>query len=263
MDIATVVGIVLAQILIFGSIMMGAGIAAFIDVPSIVIVFGGTIAATMISFPMAKFTSLGRVFKKTFMFSLSSLPGQIESMAEFAALARREGLLALEEKLDAVDDAFLVKGLRLVVDGFPPEVVRDILSTDLYAMQERHTAGKAVMDKMGEVAPAMGMLGTLIGLVTMLKNLSDPSQIGYGYGGRAPHDVLRRRILSNVIFLPIADQARAAQEGRDAAPRGHDRGHRRHPERRQAGQMVKEKLKAFLSPGGAHWLWTKSPGRRL
>ncbi len=246
MDIATVVGVVLAQILIFGSIMMGAGIAAFIDVPSIVIVFGGTAAAAMIAFPMDTFAATGKVVKKTFMYVLASLPDQIELIAEFAALARREGLLALEEKLETVEDPFLVKGLRLVVDGFPPEVVRDILGTDLFAMQERHGVGKCVLDKMGEIAPAMGMLGTLIGLVTMLKNLSDPSQIGAGMAV-ALLTTFYGAYLSNVLLLPMAnklDQRKKEEtlirstmiEGIVAIQNG------------DKPAMVKEKLKAFLPP---------------
>ena len=246
MDIATVVGVILAQVLILGSIMMGAGLAAFIDVPSIVIVFGGTTACGMISFPMDKFKATGKVVKKTFMYVLASLPDQIEAMAEFAALARREGLLALEEKLETVEDPFLVKGLRLVVDGFPPEVVRDILGTDLYSMQERHAVGKAVLDKMGEIAPAMGMLGTLIGLVTMLKNLSDPSQIGAGMAV-ALLTTFYGAYLSNVLLLPMAcklDQRKKEEtlirstmiEGIVSIQNG------------DKPAMVKEKLKAFLPP---------------
>ena len=248
MDIASVVGIVLAHVLIIASILMGAGLAAFIDVPSIVIVFGGTVAATMMAFPMNKFTGVVGVFKKAFLFALPDTPSQIDAMAEFAALARKEGLLALEEKLDSVEDPYMVKGLRLVVDGFPPEVVRDILSSDLYAMQERHSCGKAILDKMGEVAPAFGMIGTLIGLVTMLKNLSDPSQIGSGMAV-ALLTTFYGAFLANVIFLPLStklDQRKKEEtllrevmiEG-IASIQGGDK-----------PQMVKEKLKAFLSPGG-------------
>lgn len=246
MDIATVVGLVLAQILIIGSILMGAGLAAFVDIPSVIIVGGGTLAACMVAFPMNKFTALGKVLKKGFLFSLPALPEQIEGMAEYAALARREGLLALEEKLESIKDAFLVKGLRLVVDGFPPEVVRDILANDLYAMQERHSGGKALLDKMGEVAPAMGMLGTLIGLVTMLKNLSDPSQIGSGMAV-ALLTTFYGAYLANVVFLPLAtklDQRKKEEtmlreimiEGIVSIQSG------------DKPAMVKEKLKAFLPP---------------
>lgn len=248
MDLASVIGITLAHVLIIASIVMGAGLAAFIDVPSIIIVFGGTIAATMLAFPMNKFTGVVGVFKKAFLFALPETGTQIDAMAEFAALARKEGLLALEEKLDSVEDPFMVKGLRLVVDGFPPEVVRDILSSDVYAMQERHSAGKALLDKMGEVAPAFGMIGTLIGLVTMLKNLSDPSQIGSGMAV-ALLTTFYGAFLANVIFLPLStklDQRKKEEtllrevmiEG-IASIQGGDK-----------PQMVKEKLKAFLSPGG-------------
>ena len=213
MDIATVVGLVLGHVLIFGSIMMGAGIGAFVDIPSVIIVVGGTIAAVMVSFPMNKFTTTGKVIKKSLMFALPDPTEKIEEMAQFAALARKEGLLALEEKLGALDDAFLVKGLRLVVDGFPPEVVRDILESDLAATQERHGVGKAIMDKMGEVAPAFGMIGTLIGLVAMLGNMEDPSGIGAGMAV-ALLTTLYGAIMSNAIFLPMADKLalRSAEE---------------------------------------------------
>ncbi|MCA9322803.1 MAG: motility protein A [Planctomycetes bacterium] len=246
MDIATVVGLVLAHVLLIGSIMMGAGLAAFFDVPSILIVVGGTIAATMVAFPMGKFKTTGKVIKKSLSFALPDPPSQIEQMAEFAALARREGLLALEEKLGSVSDTFLVKGLRLVVDGFPPEVVRDILESDLGATQERHSIGKSILDKMGEVAPAFGMIGTLIGLVTMLKNLSDPSQIGTGMAV-ALLTTFYGAFLANVIFLPIAtklDQRKKEEtllreimiEGIVSIQSG------------DKPAMVKEKLKAFLPP---------------
>ncbi|HGY91735.1 MAG TPA: motility protein A [Planctomycetes bacterium] len=246
MDIATVVGLVLGHVLIFGSIMMGAGIGAFVDIPSVIIVVGGTIAAVMVSFPMNKFTTTGKVIKKSLMFVLPDPTEKIEEMAQFAALARKEGLLALEEKLGALDDAFLVKGLRLVVDGFPPEVVRDILESDLAATQERHGVGKAIMDKMGEVAPAFGMIGTLIGLVTMLKNLSDPSQIGTGMAV-ALLTTFYGAFLANVIFLPVATKLEQRKkeeallkevmiEGIVSIQNG------------DKPAMVKEKLKAYLPP---------------
>jgi len=246
MDIATVVGLVLAHLLIIGSILMGAGLAAFIDVPSLVIVFGGPAAATMVAFPMGQFKATGKIFKKSLVFALPEPPSQIEQMAEFAALARREGLLALEEKLGTVEDAFLVKGLRLVVDGFPPEVVRDILEADVAATMERHSIGKAVLDKMGEVAPAFGMIGTLIGLVTMLKNLADPSQIGAGMAV-ALLTTFYGAFLANVIFLPVASklEQRKKEEGllREIMIEGIVS-----IQNGDKPAMVKEKLKAFLPP---------------
>ena len=246
MDIATIVGLILAFVLLVGSIAMGAGIESFIDVPSIIIVIGGTFSAGLVSFPLRHFISLGKVVKKSFLFQGRSPVEEIDRMAEYATLARKEGLLALEERLEEVDDAFLVKGLRLVVDGFPGETVRDILTIDLFAMQDRHTAGKAILDKLGESAPAFGMLGTLIGLVTMLQNLSDPSQIGGGMAV-ALLTTFYGAFLANVILLPMATKLEQRKkeetlmrevmiEGIVAIQSG------------DKPQMVKERLKAFLAP---------------
>lgn len=247
MDIASVIGLAVVNIVIFGSILIGGStLGTFFDLPSVVIVFGGACSAALISFPMAKFKALVKVIKKGLFYAVPDPVEQIEQMAEFAALARREGLLALEEKLAGVKDPFLVKGLRLVVDGFPPEVVRGILECDLSAMQERHGNGKAVLDKFGEVAPAFGMIGTLIGLVIMLKNLSDPSQIGGGMAV-ALLTTFYGAYLANCIFLPLAtklDQRKKEEsfvreimiEGIAAIQSG------------DKPAMVKEKLKAYLPP---------------
>ncbi|MEZ6195534.1 MAG: motility protein A [Planctomycetota bacterium] len=246
MDIATVTGVVLALAFVVGSILIGAGLGAFIDVPSILIVGGGTVATVLTSFSMAKVVSTGKVVKKAFMFQAQAPSEIIAQMAGFAALARKEGLLALEEKLPDVEDAFLVKGLRLIVDGFPGEVVRDILTIDLFAMQERHSTGKAILDKMGDAAPAFGMIGTLIGLVTMLKNLSDPSQIGGGMA-TALLTTFYGSFISNVFCIPMGTKLEQRKkeetllrevmiEGVVAIQNG------------DKPQMVTEKLKSFLPP---------------
>ena len=246
MDIGTVVGLVANFAMMCWAIMLGADLITFYDLPSVVIVVGGCLAATMTALPMEKFLSLGAVMKKGFIHKSARLIDEVERLAEFAALARKEGLLALEEKLKALDDPFLIKGLRLVVDGFPPEVVRDILSTDIAAMQERHSNGKAVLDKMAETGPAFGMLGTLIGLVQMLKNLSDPSQIGAGMAV-ALLTTFYGAVIANVIYMPLATRVEHRKkeetmlreimvEGIAAIQAG------------DKPQMVKEKLRAFLSP---------------
>lgn len=246
MDLATVVGVVLALAFVVGSIMMGAGLGAFIDVPSVLIVGGGTFASVLISFSMGKAISTIKVAKKAFLFQLPATDAIINQMAEFAALARKEGLLALEEKLGEIEDPFLVKGVRLIVDGFPGDVVRDILTIDLFAMQERHSSGKAILDKMGDSAPAFGMIGTLIGLVTMLKNLSDPSQIGGGMA-TALLTTFYGSFIANVFCLPMATKLEQRKkeetqlrevmiEGVVAIQNG------------DKPQMVTEKLKSFLPP---------------
>jgi chemotaxis protein MotA len=211
MDIATLVGIVMGFGLVLWSMAAGAGLGAFIDIPSVAIVVGGTIAATLISFPLAKCFGVAKVVKKTLLYQLPSPQSEIERMAEWAYLAGREGLLALEEKLTDIEDPFLVKGIRLVVDGFPAQTVRDILGIDLYSMQNRHAHGKKLMDTMGTVAPSFGMIGTLMGLIAMLKSLDDPSSIGAGMAV-ALLTTFYGAVMANIVFLPLATKLEARQK---------------------------------------------------
>ena len=247
MDLATLVGIVLGFGLILWAIVSGAGIAAFIDMPSIAIVVGGTMAASLVSFPFGRVIGVAKVIKKTILYPLPSPSEEIERMAEWAYLARREGLLALEEKMKEVDDAFLIKGIRLVVDGFPAQTVRDILGIELYGMQSRHTQGKKVVDQLGMLAPAFGMVGTLIGLIAMLKSLDDPSSIG-GSMAVALLTTFYGALLANLIFLPLGVKLDTRQkeetlmreimiEGIASIQSG------------DKPQVIKEKLKSFLPPG--------------
>lgn len=247
MDIGTPLGIIWCLAMMYIAIHHGGtGIDLFWDPAGVAIVFGGAIGALCASTPMDIFLKLPKVIKNCFFAKHHHIDVEIERIAEFAALARKEGLLALEERIKTVEDPFLVKGLRLVVDGFPPEVVRDILSTDIAAMQERHSNGKAVLDKMAETGPAFGMLGTLIGLVQMLKNLSDPSQIGAGMAV-ALLTTFYGAVIANVIYMPLATRVEHRKkeetmlreimvEGIAAIQAG------------DKPQMVKEKLRAFLSP---------------
>lgn len=246
MDIATLVGIVLGCGLILFAMASGAGIAAFIDIPSMAIVIGGTLAATLISFPLGKVIGVAKVLKKTFMYPLPSAQEEIERMADFAYVARREGLLALEEKIKELEDPFLIKGVRLVVDGFPAQTVRDILGIELYGMQGRHRDGKKICESMGTMAPAFGMIGTLMGLIAMLQSLSDPSQIGVGMA-LALVTTFYGAVLSNLVFLPLSGKLDARQkeetlmreimiEGIAAIQAG------------DKPQMIKEKLKSFIPP---------------
>jgi chemotaxis protein MotA len=247
MDIATLVGIVLGFGLVLWSMASGAGIAAFVDIPSVAIVMGGTLSATLISFPLPKFLLIVKVLKKTLLYPLPSPQTEIERMADFAYVARREGLLALEQKIKDLDDAFLVKGVRLVVDGFPAQAVRDIMGIELFGMQSRHQLGKKLMDQMGAVAPAFGMIGTLIGLIAMLKSLDDPSTIGGGMAV-ALLTTFYGAVLSNMVFLPLGVKLDTRQkeetlmreimiEGVVAIQAG------------DKPQVIKERLKSYLSPG--------------
>lgn len=246
MDVATLVGIIMGFGLVLWSMASGAGLTAFLDIPALAIVFGGTMAATLISFPLAKVAGVAKVVKKTLLYPLPTPHEEIDRMADWAYLARREGLLALEEKLGEIEDPFLVKGIRLVVDGFPAQTVRDILGIELYSMQSRHAQGKKLMDQMGTVAPAFGMIGTLMGLIAMLRNLSDPSSIGAGMAV-ALLTTFYGAVLSNMVFLPLAVKLEARQKQETLMKEIMVEG----IISIQAGdkpQVIKEKLRSFIPP---------------
>lgn len=178
MDIATIIGTLLAYILVTVAMMMGAGIGPYLDVPSVLIVFGGVTGILFMSFPMDRALGLIKFSMKTIKYPLDDPASLISQLVEFAVKARRDGILSLESAEDEVSDEFLKKGIRLAVDGTEPEVIKNILETELEYMGARHKTGASVLGAMEAFAPAMGMIGTLIGLVAMLQSMEDPSTIG-------------------------------------------------------------------------------------
>ena len=206
MDIASVIGVVLAILLIGASIIIGGGsFGAFIDPPSLMVVCGGAVAAAMISFPLKTFLGAFGVAMKVFLYKLDSIPQLIEQLVSLAETARRDGLLALEGRIEEIENPFVVLGVQMAVDGTRPEVMEDILRTELDAVATRHRDGKLLMDTMGRFAPAYGMIGTLMGLIIMLGDMSDPSKIGAGMAV-ALLTTMYGAIAANVIFLPFAEK---------------------------------------------------------
>ncbi len=246
MDIATVVGIVVAFGLIVWSILLGGSLSGFIDMPSVAVVLGGTVGALLINFPLPKFLSMVNLFKKTFLFSLEEPDVVISKMVGYAERARREGMLALEEDSENETDEFLRKGLRLAVDGTDPQLLEKILETDVEQIESRHGEGSKLLSAGGTFAPAFGMIGTLIGLVNMLSSLEDPTQIGAGMA-TALITTFYGAVLANAVFLPLAGKLETRSkeemviknmiiEGIMAIQSG------------DSPRIVEEKLKSFLSP---------------
>lgn len=176
MDLATIVGLVLCTIAIGGSVLGGGDLLLFVDFPSMIVVAGGVIGATCIRWPMEVLKNIISVIMKTIFFTASDPKLTIEEIVKLAETARRESVFALEKV--PIDDVFLKKAMNLAADNRPPEVLQAILQLEIDSMQERHKKGMDVMDGWAADGPAYGMIGTLIGLVIMLKNLSDPSSIG-------------------------------------------------------------------------------------
>jgi chemotaxis protein MotA len=207
MDIATAIGLGLGVLLLVTSILMaeGASFAAFIDYPSMMVVVGGAISATLICFPLRQVLTLAGVARQVFFNKPVNIPELIELIVSLADTARRDGLLALEARIKEIDNAFVVTGIQMAVDGTRQEVIEDILRTEIDAVATRHRNGKALFDQLGKFAPAFGMIGTLMGLIIMLGNMSDPSSIGSGMAV-ALITTLYGAIVSNLIFLPMAEK---------------------------------------------------------
>ncbi len=205
MDIATVGGVGLAGALIAGAILLGGGsFGAFIDIPSVMVVCGGCIAAALISFPLKNFLGVFSVTMKCVMWKVQPIPEIIEQIVSLAETARRDGLLALESRVDEIENPFIVLGIQMAIDGTRPEVMEDIMRTEVDAVATRHKDGKGLMDCMGRFAPAFGMIGTLMGLIIMLGDM-DPEKIGAGMAV-ALLTTMYGAIVSNVFFLPFAEK---------------------------------------------------------
>lgn len=203
MDIATIIGILLGFFVVVSAIVIGGGWQSFVHLPSLAITIGGMLCATLIHFSLPQFLGIFSVVKKTIVTKIPSASDLIQNMVNFAAINRRDGALALEQEIPKVTDLFFVKGLQMLVDGSDPEVIRDFMTLEIENLQERHGTGKKILEFMGAAAPAFGMIGTLIGLVQMLKNLSSPDQIGAGMAV-ALLTTFYGAFAANLIFIPLA-----------------------------------------------------------
>ncbi|MBC7355700.1 MAG: MotA/TolQ/ExbB proton channel family protein [Desulfomicrobiaceae bacterium] len=201
MDIATIVGIFVAFGLVIAAI--AKDIMVFVDIPSVLIVFGGTIGAVLICYPLNQVLGVVGVIKKTFLFKLDSPADIIARFMDYANKARREGILSLEPLLKDIQDDFLRKGLQLTVDGMEPQAIQEILETEIAYLEERHQTGADILATFGTYAPALGMIGTVIGLVLMLKTMNDPSSIGPAMAV-ALITTFYGAVLANLVFNPMA-----------------------------------------------------------
>ncbi len=207
-DILTPIGITLGFVMIAMAIVSNAGssgLTAFFDVASIFIVVGGVIASLLINFKLKQIKLSGTVIRESFYQNDQRLPELITLFVRLSERARREGILALENELEEVDDPFIRKGILLAVDGIEPEVINDIMNAEITAMEERHFKGRTIVEKSGEYAPAWGMIGTLVGLVLMLGNLEDPATLGPNMAV-ALITTLYGVVLANLVFIPMASK---------------------------------------------------------
>ncbi len=247
MDLATIIGFVLAWGAFFASIVMEGGeLSGMINPSAAVLVFGGTLGATMMGFPLSALMDLPKVVKHAFMSKHQDVSEVIKMLVGFAERARREGLLSLEDHAREIEDVFLKKGIQLAIDGTDPELVREIMQTDIAFLGTRHHHGANFFATMGGFAPTLGVIGTVAGLVHMLSNLSDPGGMGPSIAA-AFIATLYGVSSANLLFLPLANKLKhvSAEEVliREIMTEG--------ILAIQAGdnpRIVEEKLKAFLSP---------------
>lgn len=202
MDIATIIGLTAGVGLLAAAMSMGAGgLSSFIDIPSVLVVIGGTSAATLVMFPLQAVLTSFSTLMKTFIHKPEVPADKIDQLTSLAVVVRKEGVLALEKK--KIDDPFLAKGVRLLVDGIDQNTIRSMLETEVRSIQDRHSDGAAMFEQVGALAPAFGMIGTLIGLVQMLQTLSDPSAIGPSMAV-ALTTTLYGALIANLMAIPFA-----------------------------------------------------------
>ena len=213
MDLATLGGLVVTTILIIAAILVGGPLSAFIDVASMLIVVLGSIAIMFVCFPGSHVKNALSVVRKALFVDTRNPEQVLQLMREMSARARREGVLVLEDMASDQEDEFLKKGIQMVVDGHEPSAIEEVLYNEISKITERHKEGADFFEQWGTYAPAMGMIGTLIGLVQMLQALDDPAAIGPAMAV-ALLTTLYGSILANIIALPIAHklQVRSGEE---------------------------------------------------
>jgi chemotaxis protein MotA len=206
-DFATVIGILGGFSLVIIAMASGGGLAWFLDGPSAMIVFGGTFGAILINYPITEILGVIKVAKNVFRGRTQQTGTVINQLVEMSKLSRREGIISLQKMITHTKDPFMVKAVNLVVDGVDPDHIAEILETELDFIGERHRLGAEIFTTMGNFAPAMGLVGTLIGLVQMLKQMNNPGTIGPAMAV-ALITTFYGVVLANLIFLPIAGKLR-------------------------------------------------------
>jgi chemotaxis protein MotA len=212
MKAATAIGIVIALLgLLGGGAMEGTPLGSLFNLPAALIVIGGLLGVSIASFGMEGMKAIPGLYKKAMNAERPDLGAEVQRLVGYAERARREGLLALEPEIAEIDDPFVKKGLQLVVDGTDPELVREILEAEIDGMSARHKAGQAIFRDAGAFAPTLGIIGTVMGLISVLQKLDQPETLGPAISG-AFIATLYGVGSANVIFLPVALRLKGMSE---------------------------------------------------
>lgn len=211
MDISSIIGVISGIGFVMGTILLGSSLVVFINIPSVIIVMGGTLAATMIAYPLSDFLTVFKVTMKIFMFKIESPETIIASLVEISNKARKGGLLSIEGDIQTTPDPYLAQALQMTVDGVKTGDIAAIMQKKMRLTKKGLDVGAKMFQNMGTFAPAFGMVGTLIGLVQMLANLDDPSSIGPKMAV-AMITTFYGAILANLFFLPMAEKLKTRNE---------------------------------------------------
>ncbi len=205
-DLLTIIGMFGGSILVSIAIVVAGsltGAKIFFSVSSVITVVGGLIASLLVNFKIIELKKTVSSIKSIFFIDEQDMEKIVEQFVELSNLARREGLLSLDNQLEEIEDPFIKKGILLTVDGLEAEVIKEILNAEILAIEEEQKIGKKVVEKAGEMAPAWGMIGTLIGLILMLQNLNDPATLGPSMA-LALITTFYGAILANLFFIPMS-----------------------------------------------------------
>jgi chemotaxis protein MotA len=205
LDLGFLFGMLGTWVLVFWSLLAGGSLLAYWDTPSFILVVCGAVTIVFISLPAGVVLRIPKVMKQALIADAANIEGLIQDLVSYAEIARRDGILSLENVTKDMKDPFIVRGIQMAVDGTDPELIEQILTTELENLGERHDTGKSILDLYGKYAPAMGMIGTLVGLVIMLQNMDDPSAIGPGMAV-ALLTTLYGALIANAFCLPLADR---------------------------------------------------------
>ena len=249
MELSTILGLIIGLAMMVGCLMVGeaeVSLAKFVDPPAIMMVGGGAVAVLLVGFPMKHVLGLLRVIKKPFVCKPEHVGELIDELVQLAETARRDGLLSLESKAKEIEDPFIARGIQLSVDGTRPEIVEEVLRSEIGAMGERHKHYKKTLDLMGRCGPAFGMIATLLGLILMLGNLDNPDSIGPSMAC-ALIGTLYGAVMANLICIPLSEKLAYLSEEEKLVKEVVVRG----VLAIQAGdnpRIVRQKLEAFLPP---------------
>lgn len=265
LDFASLVGIIMAMVVMIYGMVVGEGfgaLKAFWDVPSVFITFGGAFLCVLIMSPsIPVYISYIKSFMLIFKPVATNEGETIKTIIDLSNIARKEGLLALEEAANSIDDEFLKKGVLLIVDGTDPELVRSIMETELGCVEDRHGSVIEFWENLGSMGPAWGMIGTLIGLVNMLGKLDDVAAVGPGMAV-ALITTFYGSVLANWICIPVSTKLKANNgaeikmkevmvEGLLSIQAGEN------------PRVIEEKLKSFLSPAKRNELLSNEGGETI